>query len=269
MFNLAAGTARRAPTRGIVAAQMIFPHNLFRLVSPAVLAVALSVGAVPSVVRADTAPSVTPVTIQQNATITITDTGFSPTSVAITRGGTVTWINKGNSVHTASSQSAPAVFDTGGLANGQSWSTQLIVPGTYLYHSAIDDDQPGRVNSTFDSTTSYSVSVIQAAAGSTTTAPAIPFSGPTIFITDSAGLSTTTLNIRVGQTVSWLDLGSNAHSIVTAPEAPQQFDSGLLGAGGSFAWAFTQPGTYAYSSPPDIASAPANASMFQGTIVVS
>ena len=69
------------------------------------------------------------------ATVTITDTGFTPPYVAVPVGGTVTWINKGTTIHNAWSFLENPNIDTGGLNPGQSFSMTFTgaAPGTYFY----------------------------------------------------------------------------------------------------------------------------------------
>jgi plastocyanin len=68
----------------------------------------------------------------------ITDNGFVGPHVEIQRGGQVTWVNISRAVHSATAVGPVRPFDTGGLAQGQSNTQQLTVPGTYAYTSAPD-----------------------------------------------------------------------------------------------------------------------------------
>ena len=72
-----------------------------------------------------------------NTTVIIDDVnGFTPNTLTIKTGQTVTWINKGSKVHTATAN--PGYYnawDSGGIDSNQKFSFNFTVPGTYGYHS--------------------------------------------------------------------------------------------------------------------------------------
>jgi amicyanin len=63
--------------------------------------------------------------------VEIADFAFSPATLTITAGDTVTWTNADEVVHTATSTTG--AFDSGDLAQGQSYSLTFTEPGTYDY----------------------------------------------------------------------------------------------------------------------------------------
>lgn len=72
-----------------------------------------------------------------NPTVTITDgPGFTPNTVTIKAGQTVTWVNQGQNVHTATADDGS--WDSGGVGPGVSFSRTFPNPGTFPYHSEID-----------------------------------------------------------------------------------------------------------------------------------
>lgn len=81
------------------------------------------------------APHLQRASAQDTVTISIVDFAFSPSSMTITAGTTVTWVNQGAAVHTATSDTG--AFDTGQIAPGQSASVTFDTPGTYTYYCAI------------------------------------------------------------------------------------------------------------------------------------
>src|SRR5437870_2255196 len=86
------------------------------------------IGAQP--VTAQTAP-------QQNATVTITDSGMAPATVTIAAGGSITWVSQSFKVHTATSLAGTQLsFDTGGLGPAQSSTVPFAAPGVYPYTSS-------------------------------------------------------------------------------------------------------------------------------------
>jgi LPXTG-motif cell wall-anchored protein len=66
-----------------------------------------------------------------SASVTIRDFAFSPTSVTIDVGDTVTWTNKDSVKHSATAEDGS--FDTGLLGNGRSGSSTFDEAGTFQY----------------------------------------------------------------------------------------------------------------------------------------
>src|SRR5579862_4357673 len=73
-----------------------------------------------------------------NVTVYITDTAFVGPHVTVPVGGSVTWVNLGSNVHTATAIGPIRPFDTGGLIHGQAATESFTVAGTYAYTSAPD-----------------------------------------------------------------------------------------------------------------------------------
>ena len=81
-----------------------------------------------------------------SASVTIRDYAFSPATITIKAGNSVTWTNDGFSSHTVTSDSM-GVFDSGmlsppmasmdpygGTSSGQTYGMAFPTPGTYKYH---------------------------------------------------------------------------------------------------------------------------------------
>ena len=221
--------------------------------------IALGLAAVPAYAAGDA-----PV---QNATVTITDTGFNPASVTIVAGGGVTWVNNGFNVHTISPVFGSNLgFDSGGITPSQSFGFTFATPGTYNYNSATD------------CLNGSSIPMFNCGGGVVTVVPtgSVPLATPTaapaaaarpataavpsplsasVSVTDQ-GFSPTTVTIRVGGNVTWTDNGSQVHSASAEPGvgpiAPGViFDTGGFSPGQSAGLIFQTAGTYAYSSAPD------------------
>jgi plastocyanin len=97
----------------------------------------------------------------------------------------------------------------------------------------------------------------------TAAGPAAAQSGPTVNIGDGAQLSDykfdpPTLQIHVGDSVTWVNAGTQGHTVTTAD---QSFDSGNVDPGGSWSLEFDTPGTFGYTCTPH--------PWMKGTIVVS
>lgn len=63
--------------------------------------------------------------------VQIADSAFSPTTLTIAVGDTVTWTNADDRPHTVTSNDG--AFDSGNLDEGQSFSFTFTEPGTYAY----------------------------------------------------------------------------------------------------------------------------------------
>lgn len=195
-----------------------------------------------------------PSPVQQNVTVTITDSGMTPPTVTVGLGGTVSWINQGSDVHSATAKGGvPLFFDTGGLVTGQVASLGFSAPGTYAYTSAPDcigASTPGFRCGL------YTVIVSSASAVSTPPPTPSPAAAPTppptgntsITINDSGGFAPGSLTVKAGQTVTWTNEGNQVHSVVSNPGYIPGFDSGGLGHGQSFSYTFTSSGSFGYHS---------------------
>jgi len=198
-----------------------------------------------------------------DVSVDVDDTGFNPSVVMIPVGGSVTWIERGLDVHTATSLgTAPQAFSTGGIGPFESRSLVFFTAGIYPYTSATDC-QYGNHMPRFVCGPYYVVVVAPGAA-----APALPVGAPTwtpvppptpgptvgapvpVSITDSA-VSPPAVTIPTGGTVLWTNLGGQLHTATSTSSAPAAFATGGLAPGQSAQVTFGLPGTYQYVSDPD------------------
>ena len=75
--------------------------------------------------------------------VTISEFAFSPATLTITAGDTVTWTNDDPVVHT--STSAGGAWDSGDLPQGASFSFTFTTPGTYDYLCTPHPSMTGRI----------------------------------------------------------------------------------------------------------------------------
>ncbi|MGH9185823.1 MAG: cupredoxin domain-containing protein [Acidimicrobiales bacterium] len=68
---------------------------------------------------------------------------FTPTQLQVQNGTTVTWTNQDRFAHTVTSDAES--FDSGDLAEGQSFEQSFDEPGTYPYHCAIHNYMTGTI----------------------------------------------------------------------------------------------------------------------------
>jgi plastocyanin len=80
---------------------------------------------------------------QENQTVYIRDFYFSPGSITVEPGTTVTWVNQGQAPHTATQ--TDGAFDSGTLQPGESYSYTFNQAGTYAYYCQIHPDMTGTI----------------------------------------------------------------------------------------------------------------------------
>jgi plastocyanin len=76
-------------------------------------------------------------------TVVIEGLKFVPEALTVRRGDTVVWINKDPYPHTAT---AKGVFDSGSIAEGQSWKYTASNPGEHPYLCTFHPNMKGRLN---------------------------------------------------------------------------------------------------------------------------
>jgi plastocyanin len=73
--------------------------------------------------------------------VAVLDGSFSPATLTITAGDTVTWTNEDDSPHTVTS----ATFDSGNLDAGATFSFTFTEPGTYAYVCSYHDEMQATI----------------------------------------------------------------------------------------------------------------------------
>jgi plastocyanin len=97
-----------------------------------------------------------------DAAVSIADFSFSPSTVTVNVGDTVTWTNSDQAPHTATANDGS--FNTGSISNGSSDSVTFDTAGTFPYHCTIHPTMSGTV-------------VVQGATGTTPPTDAAAFGG--------------------------------------------------------------------------------------------
>jgi len=77
------------------------------------------------------------------AQVTIQNFSFSPASVTVKVGDTVTWTNQDSSTHTVVADNGE--FKSGNLGNGATFSFTFSAAGTFAYHCSIHSTMKGTV----------------------------------------------------------------------------------------------------------------------------
>ncbi len=68
----------------------------------------------------------------QQTDVTIANFTFAPSTLSVPAGSTVTWTNTDGVVHTVTANDGS--FDSGGLAEGDTFQMEFDAPGTYGYY---------------------------------------------------------------------------------------------------------------------------------------
>ncbi len=89
---------------------------------------------------------------------------FSPASLSVPVGSTVTWTNQDTAPHDVKTTSGPVSIHSPMLNEGQSWSFTFGTPGSYGYYCTVHPDMTARIT-------------VKAAAPATTAAPTHDHSG--------------------------------------------------------------------------------------------
>ncbi|MDO8490527.1 MAG: cupredoxin family copper-binding protein [Dehalococcoidia bacterium] len=85
----------------------------------------------------------TPAKTATGNSVTISNFAFSPASISVPVGTTVTWTNKDSEAHTVASDSG--VFNSGNLSTNKSFSYTFATAGVFPYHCSLHTYMKGTV----------------------------------------------------------------------------------------------------------------------------
>ncbi len=116
------------------------------VVSAVILSIVLLVGcssyssqpASPSTPKTQTSSTATP-----SNQVNIAGFAFSPQTLTVAKGTTVTWTNNDSTTHTVTSDSG--VWDSGNLAVGKTFSYTFNQTGTFPYHCQIHTNMTAKI----------------------------------------------------------------------------------------------------------------------------
>ncbi len=97
------------------------------------------------------AADMTPAPAASPYVIDISNNAFSPSSLSVPVGSTVTWKNDDPYAHTVT-MSGKGGFDSGNLNSGKTFSNTFSKPGTYTYICSIHPSMTGTITVTAPST---------------------------------------------------------------------------------------------------------------------
>lgn len=199
------------------------------------------------------------------AVVAVNEAGFQPSTVTVPAGGAVIWVNKGQKVHTSSSDNP--MWDTGGIAPGETRRVVFNAPGQFTYHSTTDSNPPGSIYYTL-------IGVVLVVPAPPAPTPILPgevmqssgqvYTNGVVSVTDG-GYQPQTIRVAAGGSVTWVNDGTAVH---TATHDITAFDSGGLPPGKSFMQPFPTPGVYYYHSETDANPPNSHNYVMRGRIIV-
>lgn len=85
------------------------------------------------------------VSSSRQATVSIDNFKFTPRELSVSVGDTVTWVNRDDVPHTATSKDDPATFDSKALDTDDKYSFTFTKPGTYSYYCKVHTHMTGSI----------------------------------------------------------------------------------------------------------------------------
>jgi plastocyanin len=70
---------------------------------------------------------------------------FTPSALSVSVGDTITWVNRDDVPHTATSKDDPAAFDSKALDTDDKFSFTFTKPGTYKYYCKVHTHMTGSI----------------------------------------------------------------------------------------------------------------------------
>jgi plastocyanin len=110
----------------------------------AVLATSIALCGCTSYSPPSAAPTTTPLQIPEGPTVNIQNFAFTPASITVPKGTTVTWQNQDTANHQVVSD-AQGVFTSTSLPKGAGYSFKFETPGTYPYHCSLHPSMKGTI----------------------------------------------------------------------------------------------------------------------------
>ncbi|HWL36250.1 MAG TPA: cupredoxin domain-containing protein [Frankiaceae bacterium] len=188
-------------------------------------------------------------TAPASGTVTMAGRAFSPSSISVRVGGTITFSNNDDDEHTVTANDRS--FDSGVLNAGGRYTRTFRTAGTFRYFCAIHTDMTGTV--TVPSASGAVPPPAPAAPRPPAAAPAPPPAPPVRVAGKPAAVRVNVIDFgytparataRVGDTVSWVNVGAAPHTVTPSGGAP--FGTSMLAAGATYRWSPTKTGTWSY-----------------------
>ncbi len=163
--------------------------------------------------------------------VDIVDFGFSPATLTVDEGATVTWTNTGLARHTV--VASDGSFHSAGVRSGQTFTNTFTSAGTFVY---ICDIHPGMTGT-----------ILVKGANGAAPPPAKPRPVQAVKSGDfqlvDFSISPATLTVSAGASVGFVNNGVAPH---TATSRDGSWDTGVIQPGGSAHVAFAKAGTFSF-----------------------
>jgi plastocyanin len=192
----------------------------------------------------------TTATAPASGSVRIANRAFSPSTLRVRAGGTVTFANDDDRAHTVTASDGS--FDSGLLSPGGRWAHRFASAGTFRYVCQVHPEMTGTVTVP---TSSGSVPAprpatrttprIATAPGGGAAAPPAPSAGPGSARVNvvNFGFTPARVAVHAGDTVSWVNTGRSPHTVTAADGS---FGTSLLAAGATYRTVVRKTGTVAY-----------------------
>jgi plastocyanin len=128
-------------------------------------------------------------TTAQTIAVDIKNYAYSPASLTVSVGDTVTWTNEDTAPHTVTVSDGPVKFASSNLSQGQTFSYTFTEAGTYSYYCAVHPDMKASVTVTGSTTTPTSTT--EPTSSEPTTTMSMPSSSSSSSSTTSMSMPST------------------------------------------------------------------------------
>jgi len=166
--------------------------------------------------------------------IWMVDRSFTPESIEVETGTTITWSNESNEVHTVTSGTpgnADGVFNSGDVAPGGEFTYTFNESGTFDYFCIPHPEMTAEVI------------VVDPSNGDNG-----DNNGAHLVTIPGQSFNPSNLEVEVGSTVTWSNDSNETHTVTSGSPGNQDgvFDSGNLSPGEEFSFTFNEAGEFDY-----------------------
>ena len=95
--------------------------------------------------RQNASPTTAPATDSSERQVTIDNFAFSPQVLTVAPGTKVTWLNRDDVPHTATSSDSPAKFNSKAIDTDEKFTYVFTQPGTYPYFCAVHPHMTAKI----------------------------------------------------------------------------------------------------------------------------
>ena len=192
-----------------------------------------------------------------SASVSIINRTFDPPTIRVAIGGTVSWANQDDRLHTVTARDGS--FDSGMLSPGQGFQQPFPAAGTFPYFCNLHPEMQGTVEAVAaDGSVPPPVPGTPAGAGTSGSAPGptargeAPGSpgGETPALSSTAavtivdfGFTPDAVTVTTGGTVTWTNAGIAPHTVSATDDG---LDSGILESRSTYSFDFPASGTFTY-----------------------